>query len=54
LPYVVVGCVCLLAGLLVQLMPETLGQDMPECIEVGVFANGHKDITAGLDACVLC
>lgn len=35
MPYVFVGCVCLLAGALVLLMPETLGKDMPECMEVG-------------------
>ncbi|WIA39494.1 hypothetical protein OEZ86_005592 [Tetradesmus obliquus] len=33
MPYVIVGCVCLLAGAAVLLMPETLGKDMPECME---------------------
>lgn len=34
IPFMVFGCLAVLGGLLTLLMPETLGADMPEKVEV--------------------
>lgn len=49
IPYMVSGGVSALAGLLVLLLPETLGAPMPESMEVGLhphfctLTSGHMD-----------
>lgn len=35
IPYLAFGSVSVLSGLLMMFMPETLGADMPESMEVG-------------------
>eukprot|EP00878_Enallax_costatus_P031090 GHUV01033942.1.p3 GENE.GHUV01033942.1~~GHUV01033942.1.p3 ORF type:complete len:113 (-),score=28.78 GHUV01033942.1:306-644(-) len=39
IPYLAFGAVSLLSGLLVMFMPETLGADMPESMEVRLDAS---------------
>jgi hypothetical protein len=49
-PFMVFGCLALLAGLLTLLLPETSGADMPETIEVGealvraALVQGHSAV----------
>jgi hypothetical protein len=40
IPFTVFGCLAILSGLLVVLMPETLGAGMPERVEVGMVVTG--------------
>jgi hypothetical protein len=47
-PFMVFGCLALLAGLLTLLLPETSGADMPETIEVGEMGTPAGYMVSGL------
>lgn len=40
-PFMVFGCLALLAGLLTLLLPETSGAQMPETIEVSMVTSSN-------------
>lgn len=50
IPYLAFGAVSLLSGLLVMFMPETLGADMPESMEVGQVMSCLFNIVWAFDA----